>query len=83
LLLTLQLMPAGLLVTCPAPVPASTTVRVAIGLKVAVIVVFAVGVMMQVLVPLHPPPLQPAKVDPAAAEAVRVTCVPTANGAVH
>jgi hypothetical protein len=36
----------------------------------------ALIVTVQVLVPEHPPPDQPAKVDPAAAVAVRVTLVP-------
>src|SRR5262249_8214091 len=36
-----------------------------------------------VLVPLHPPPDQPAKALPAAAVAVRVTFVPSGNGAVQ
>src|SRR3989441_7537894 len=39
-------------------------------LKVAVTMVFAVTVTAHEPVPLHPPPLQPAKTDPAAAVAV-------------
>ncbi len=34
-------------------------------------------------VPEHPPPDQPVKVDPASAEAVRVTLVPSVNFAWH
>jgi hypothetical protein len=41
--------------------------------KVAVTVVAAVMGTVQVAVPEQPPPLQPVKVEPAAAEAVRVT----------
>jgi hypothetical protein len=40
-------------------------------------------VTTHVPVPLHPLPDQPAKLDPAAAEAVKVTCEPTANSAAH
>jgi hypothetical protein len=34
-------------------------------------------------VPLHTPPDQPVKLDPAEADAVSVTCVPNAKGAAH
>jgi len=44
--------------------------------KVAVTVVAALRVTVQVPVPLHPPPLQPVKVEPAASAAVSVTAVP-------
>jgi len=47
-------------------------------LKVAVVVLAAFMVTVQVLVPVHPPPDQPVKVDPAAGAAVRVTAVPLA-----
>ena len=47
--------------------------------KLAVTVVAAVSVIAHVPVPLHPPPLQPVKVEPAAALAVRVTGVPLAK----
>lgn len=77
--LLLQLIPAGVLVTVPVPLPAKLTVRVTrCRLKVAVTDVAAVSVAVQVPVPLHPPPLQPAKVDPVAALAVSVTAVPFA-----
>src|SRR5207245_3427385 len=45
-------------------------------LKVAVTVVGAETVPVQAPVPEHPPPLQPLKVEPAAAVAVSVTAVP-------
>src|SRR5207245_1168124 len=71
-----QLISPGLLVTVPFPVPALVVVRVNVMLKVAVTVVVAVTVTAHEPVPLHPPPLQPAKTDPAAAVAVNVTAVP-------
>ena len=45
-------------------------------MKVAVTVVAALRVTVQVPVPLQPPPLQPVKVEPAAGAAVSVTAVP-------
>ncbi len=72
-----QVIPAGELVTVPLPVPAGVTVRVKVwGAKVAVTVVAALRVTVQVPVPEHPPPLQPLKVEPAAGLAVSVTAVP-------
>jgi hypothetical protein len=50
---------------------------------VAVTVVAAVSVTVQVPVPEHPPPLQPVKVEPAAGTAVRVTTVPLAQAAIQ
>jgi hypothetical protein len=47
-------------------------------LNVAVTVVVAVRVNVQEPVPLHPPPLQPVKVEPVAGAAERVTEVPLA-----
>src|SRR2546426_805216 len=72
-----QVMPDGLLVTVPVPVPALERVSAKVGrLKVAVTVVAAEIVTVQVLVPEQPPPLQPLKVEPAAGAAVSVTAVP-------
>jgi len=72
-----QLMPAGLLVTVPAPVPALVTVRVeGTALNVAVTDLFALITTTHVAVPLHPLPLQPPNVDPADGVAVNVTVVP-------
>jgi len=69
--------PAGVLVTVPAPVPAFATVNLKLcSAKVEVTVVAAVAVTMQGPVPLHPPPLQPTKVEPVAGIAVKVTTVP-------
>jgi hypothetical protein len=80
-----QLIPAGALVTVPVPVPALVTVKVkfvAVTVNVAVTEVAAVTVTTQVPVPGHGAP-QPVKVDPVAGAAVKVTCVPLANGAAH
>src|SRR5215468_2375766 len=69
-----QLMPAGEEVTVPLPEPALVTVRfgLAVVLNVAVTDFAAVIGTVQVLVPVQAP-LQPAKVEPLAAAAVRVT----------
>src|SRR5882724_5561686 len=58
-----QSMPAGLLVTVPAPVPALAIVSGKVGAKVAVTLVAAVSVTVQDAVPLQPPPLQPVKAE--------------------
>src|SRR2546422_6535357 len=69
-------MPPGLLFTIPLPAPVFETVSVKFcTAKVAVTVVAALRVTVQVPVPEHPPPLQPVKVEPAAGAAVKVTAV--------
>jgi len=74
----------GALVTVPVPVPALFTVSAKDDCtKLAVTEVAAFTVTVQVPVPVHPPPLQPVKVEPAAAAAVNVTDVPFANDAEH
>src|SRR5881628_1809006 len=79
-----QVMPAGLLVTLPAPVPALETVSVKVcRVKVAVTVVAALRVTVQAPGPEQPPPLQPLKVEPAAGAAVSVTAVPLVKLAVQ
>jgi hypothetical protein len=73
-----QLIPVGLLVTVPVPVPASETVSgnvVTDVLNVAVTDFAALIVTLQVPVPVHAP-LQPAKVEPEPTAWVRVTTVP-------
>jgi hypothetical protein len=71
-----QLMPPLLLVIVPLPFPARTTVRVYVLIvKAAVTEVVSVMGTVQVPVPEQLPPLQPAKVEPVEAEAVRVTDV--------
>ena len=52
-------------------------------MKVAVTVVAALRVTVQVPVPEHPPPVQPLKVEPATGAAVSVTAVPLAKLAEH
>src|SRR3989454_12044591 len=72
-----QVMPDGLLVTVPVPVPALERVSAKVGrLKVAVTVVAAETVTTHDPVPEHPPPLQPVKVEPEAGAAVSGTAGP-------
>jgi len=72
-----QLIPAGLDVTVPLPVPPLLMARMKLwGSKVAVMVVAAFMVTTQDPVPEQPPPLQPVNVDPPAGDAVSVTTVP-------
>jgi hypothetical protein len=81
-----QLIPAGALVTVPVPVPASITDNakpLVLELKVAVTVVAAFNVTTQVPVPVQPPPLHPANVEPSAGLAINVTCAPLAKFAEH
>jgi len=76
---TVQLIPAGLEVTVPAPVPVGITVKTGVVAatvpNVAVTPVAAGTVTVQVPMPLQAP-LQPANDDPEAGVAVRVTGVP-------
>jgi hypothetical protein len=76
------LIPVGLLATVPLPVPelliAFTTVTLSVNVWGAAVKV-AVQVRLPFIVSDPVPqqlPLQPAKVKPAAAEAVRTTTVP-------
>jgi hypothetical protein len=77
-----QVMPAGLLLTVPLPVPFFVTLSVKfcadplLGLKVAVTVMLELSVTVQLPVPEHPPPLQPENTERSLATAVRLTCVP-------
>jgi hypothetical protein len=71
-----QLMPAGLLVTVPVPVPAFVTVNGNTGVNDAFALSFAFIVTTHVPVPLHPAPLQPTNVLPLFGVAVSVTTVP-------
>jgi hypothetical protein len=81
-----QLIAAGLLVTVPEPVPSVATVSVTFddveGSNWAFTLVLAVRVRVHVDVPVQAPD-QPANVDPEAAAAVRVTCVPLGKFALH
>jgi hypothetical protein len=78
-----QVMPAGMLVTVPEPVPAKLTdsAKVTV-LKVAVTAWAALIVTVQLPVPVHAL-LQPAKLEPVAGVSVRVTLVPLAKFALH
>jgi hypothetical protein len=80
-----QLIPDGLLVTVPDPLPPTATERAKLGtaVNVAVTLILVFMVMTQVSVLTPHPPLHPAKAEPAAAEAVKVTVVRYGNGAVH
>jgi hypothetical protein len=80
-----QLIPAGLLVITPPPVPEGVTVRgyaPATPPNVAVTEALAVKVIMQVDVPLHAPD-HPVNVEPVEGVALSVTAVPLLNGALH
>lgn len=72
-----QLMPAGVLVMVPVPLPAIVmpSTWVVGTAKLAVTAVAAAIVTTQVPVPVQPP-LQPAKTEPAAGVAVSVTVLP-------
>ena len=77
-----QLMPDGLVVTTPAPVPAFETASTLAGMKVAVTAALAVPDTVQVNVPLQAPP-QLTKTDPGFAVAISVTLVPKVNPALQ
>jgi hypothetical protein len=76
-----QLMPPVLLVTPPLPVPAGATVNpYEIAVNVAVTDFAALIVTLHVVpVPLQPPPLHPANVEPPLGVSVSVTDVPEAK----
>src|SRR2546425_1495328 len=82
-----QLIPTGLLVTVPPPLPVLVTVSVYVCVYVCVKLALtdcaALIVTTQLPVPLHPAPLQPVNADPLAGAAVKVTDVPLANDALH
>ena len=85
-----QSMPAGSLDTVPFPSPFLRMASVNVPpppppevLNVAVTVVFAVSVTVQFPVPVQPLPLQPAKTEPAAGVAIKVTVAPDENLAEH
>src|SRR2546422_852650 len=78
-----QIIPAGLLVTVPPPLPVLVTVRVYNCVKLAFTACAAFIVTKQLPVPLHPAPLQPLNTDPPAGVAVSVTLLPTANDALQ
>lgn len=77
-----QLIPEGLLVTVPLPVPLMFTVSTGFCENVAVTDLLASIVIWHVPVPLHAPP-QPLKDQPESGLAVSVTVVFAANEAEH
>ena len=80
-----QLIPAGLLVTVPVPVPAFVTVKgkvVGFVVKVAVTDCAAFMVTTQLPLPLQAP-VHPVKDEPVVGVAVNVTCVPLLKLALH
>jgi hypothetical protein len=79
-----QLMPVGVLAAVPDPLPAIVTDSAKLTvLKVAVTDCAALIVTVQLPVPVQPPPLHPAKVQPAAGVSVRVTLAPLAKFATQ
>jgi hypothetical protein len=79
-----QLIPEGLLVTTPVPVPAKVTASTdwVVTVNCAMTAVWEVSVTTHELIPEHAPD-QPVNVDPDAGVAVRVTLVPEANFAMQ
>ena len=74
-----HVIPVGVLVTVPLPVPPFVTVSANVGTsKVAVTAVTPEIVTVQAPVPEQPLPLQPLKIDPESGMAVNVTAVPLA-----
>jgi hypothetical protein len=81
-----QLIPVGLLVTDPVPVPARVTVSMGCWTTIAenwaITEVWEVSVTTHEFIPEHPPD-QPVKIDPDAGVAVRLTFVPEVKFAVQ
>jgi phage tail protein X len=77
-----QLIPTGVLVTLPVPVPANVTVNGKTRLKIAVTDSAAPMITEQVPVPVQAP-LQPTKEEPVVALAVSVTVAPAPKFAVQ
>src|SRR2546428_11767983 len=71
-----QLIPAGLLVTVPLPLPVFVTVRMYNCVKLAFTDLAALMVTVQAAPETVSHPLQPVKMEPRAGVAVRVTAVP-------
>src|SRR5581483_4025458 len=77
-----QSIPAGVLVTVPKPVPEIATESDASATKLAVTELFCFRSITQFPMPAHEP-LHPAKRELVPAEALRTTCVPVLNTALH
>jgi hypothetical protein len=74
-----QLIPAGLLVTVPVPVPDSSIVTEYVAAAVYVTVTVCAALITVVhgcVVPKQPPPVQPVKVDPAAGAEYKLITAP-------
>lgn len=76
-----QLIPGGLLVTAPLPVPVVVTVRASGPVKVAITFSAAVTVKLHVVVPEQP--VQPLKYELVPGVSVSVTWVLSGNTAEH
>ena len=77
-----QLMPDGVLLTLPLPVPLRVTASTGESLKVAVTEEFWLNVILQTPTPLQAPD-HPAKKELAAGAAASVTSVPLAKLTLH
>src|SRR6202030_3463412 len=77
------LLPGVVVTVEELPCPIAMVIGLFPLLNVAVTAVAAVTVTTQVPVPVQPPPLHPVNVEPSAADAVSVTCVPLAKFAEH
>jgi hypothetical protein len=73
-----QEMPAGALVTLPAPDVVTLSVKDDCT-KLAVTEVAALTLTVHVPVPEQPPPLQPVNMEPAVGVAAKVTALPLVN----
>jgi hypothetical protein len=78
-----QLMPAGLDVTAPVPVPAVAIVRVFVGIRLNVAVQLRSAVMVTLPSLQSASPVQPAKRESDAGVAVSVTTCPELNDALQ
>jgi hypothetical protein len=76
------LIPAGELVTTPAPTVVTLSVTGGI-VNPAVTVLLTSIVTVHVVIPLHPPPLHPRNDDPPVGAAVNVTVEPELNVAAQ
>jgi len=75
-------MPAGALVTVPDPLPERVTLSTGKTLKAAVTCVLPVSLMVQGEVPVQAP-LQPMKLEPEFAAAVKVTVLSALKAELH
>lgn len=77
-------MPVGAEVMVPPPLPPRMTLKAySTGANVAVTLMAAIGVKTQGPVPVHPPPLQPVKMESASGVALNVMLEPEGTFAEH